>query len=229
MEDAMNRGRIFLVILLALTHQICINNNLNATTLVYTDASDWLNSFTSNNNTLTHIDFENATETFPNSKYNNISSDGISIEEQYNGAGGLSISNANNYISNGKLVYFFFNNAVTISLPNNVYAFGFDLGNCDIYNNSPPIVKNAIFSTGEMLGQITGSAPPPSFSFFGFTSDVAISSFSFQPGNTLDALLDNFVYAQQAQPSPVPEPGTILLFGTGLVGLVGAKFRRKEK
>jgi hypothetical protein len=36
-------------------------------------------------------------------------------------------------------------------------------------------------------------------------------------------------FSHDAQSSPVPEPATMLLFGTGLAGLVGTRVRRKKK
>jgi PEP-CTERM motif len=43
-------------------------------------------------------------------------------------------------------------------------------------------------------------------------------------GSTLTSLTAN-VNIQQ----PVPEPTTMLLFGTGVIGLVGSRLRRKKK
>jgi len=60
-----------------------------------------------------------------------------------------------------------------------------------------------------------------SYSFLGST--VTVSMFVTEPGDWIR------VVTGAGAASPVPEPATMLLFGTGLVGLVGARFRKKKK
>ncbi|MBC8317402.1 MAG: PEP-CTERM sorting domain-containing protein [Desulfobulbaceae bacterium] len=40
---------------------------------------------------------------------------------------------------------------------------------------------------------------------------------------------DSYTLQVSLDPAPVPEPTTILLFGTGLAGLAGSRIRRKKK
>jgi hypothetical protein len=78
-------------------------------------------------------------------------------------------------------------------------------------------------STGEVIVVATTNVSN-TLSFFGITSDVGISSISFQSSTDQYLVMDNFTYGDD--PPTVPEPGSLMLFGSGLFVVAGI-LRRK--
>ncbi len=88
---------------------------------------------------------------------------------------------------------------------NTPYTFGFDFGpnDLDVYvNNILELEINGVFSDGRLA-------------FYNFSqAGVTYSAFTLDDGS---------------HPAPVPEPATMLLFGTGLLGLAGAGRKKFKK
>lgn len=69
--------------------------------------------------------------------------------------------------------------------------------------------------------------------FWGFTADTYFTSVSIvaatQGGIAETYHLDNLVFGNTPATAAVPEPATMLLFGTGLIGLIGSRSRTKRR
>jgi PEP-CTERM motif-containing protein len=111
--------------------------------------------------------------------------------------------------------------SVQITLPSPVTAFSIDL-----FTNPAQVTYTVTtLSTPFTVPTFTTSVGP---AFFGVTSDTAFSSVNLQvPAGTTYAFFDNFQFGTAQVESPVPEAGTFLLIGTGLLGF--AVFRRKAR
>jgi hypothetical protein len=107
---------------------------------------------------------------------------------------------------------------IQITIPTPVTAFSINL-----FTN-PAAATYTVTTLSTPFTVPTFAAPTPAF--FGVTSDTAFSSVDLQvPSGTTYAFFDNFQFGTAQVQSPVPEAGTFLMIGTGLMGL--AIFRRK--
>ncbi len=145
----------------------------------------------------------------------------------FNGNQDLRISDiyAGNYNTSG---YYLDNgsdgfSSITFDFTVEVDAFGFNWGASDYswtlsaYDNSGTLLETYTMP-------ITSSSN--NGDFYGISAS-AISYAELKLTSNSDwVMIDNFTTAGNA---PVPEPATMLLFGTGLVGLVGMRRRKNKK
>ena len=110
--------------------------------------------------------------------------------------------------------------------PYSVLAWGTD------FTNASTGALLDITMAGETIA-LVDYLPSPGTGFFGITSDTPFSQIIISAGSTQvtpDEIfsLDNVSFGEQAETqTPVPEPASLLLFGTGLIVL--ARMRRRKQ
>ncbi len=102
--------------------------------------------------------------------------------------------------------------------------------------NSPLVIVDTFFN-GTLLGSFTADhgyiSPGPKYISFDITGLLVDGAnhimFTGNGANSGDYVVGQVDMNYDGSSAPVPEPATMLLFGTGLVGLVGSRLRKEKK
>ena len=108
---------------------------------------------------------------------------------------------------------------ITVTLPNNVRAFGVDLSSAGSFGLTVAYNASSAFSHLATAG--SGSS-----GFFGVRTDAPISNLIFSTGVFSKGSVDNFEIGAQAE---TPEVATLLAIGTGLIAMRWMRRRRSLK
>ncbi len=180
-------------------------------------------AFNAATQSLTNIDFEGIASLGEYSYFPNPSGFTQSGATFTDSGNGLYVTDPNYYLEyynwgSGAVLVGSDQGTINVTLGSGVTAVGSDI--MSILNYASDFLVT--LSTGDTY--TLNSSNYPNRSFVGFTSDIAISSISFQATNGYTEL-DNFTFGQA---KPVPEPASLLgLLMVGGLGLGGLK--RKQK